>query len=296
MLFRETATQETGLVRKQQTFPAAVPGAGTLFALRAIGIIFLVRWLSSMSQVGYISVLTSIASSPWACLNIIFLFLLVVLPGSRPKAEKPFHPLPRWLRQSLRGLAVISFAFAAWTIGGFALGAGAARTLAAIARTNGWLVAAPLLYLAIVWICRPRAAWRTNIAARRFALGRFAIALDAATQTATVWDESRKLGQYGTTELSLQPVGATEPSSVAAAQGAPEPVHAATPGSRRARDNRVELLWHSAAAAGHNRRRVLRVRLYREADRLAAEALRKALENEREREREQGAAPTGLAA
>jgi hypothetical protein len=74
----------------------------------------------------------------------------------------------------------------------------------AIDETNGWLAVAPALYAAVLWICRPRALWRTNIAARRFAIGRFAIALDASTRTVVVWVESRKLGQYDARELSVK--------------------------------------------------------------------------------------------
>src|SRR6185437_7385691 len=66
------------------------------------------------------------------------------------------------------------------------------------------LVAAPALYAAVLWICRPRALWRTNAAARRFAIGRYAVSLDAATRTAVVWAESRKLGQYDARELSVR--------------------------------------------------------------------------------------------
>ncbi|MDI9682851.1 hypothetical protein QM334_39955, partial [Burkholderia cenocepacia] len=78
------------------------------------------------------------------------------------------------------------------------------RALHAVTATNGWLVAAPALYAAIVWICRPRPLWRTNVAARRFAVGRYAISLDVLTRTAIVWMESRKVGQYDARELSVR--------------------------------------------------------------------------------------------
>ena len=150
------------MARTNDTRTAAIPGAGTLFALRATGVVILARWLFSMSQMNFIATLTSMASSPWACINLIFLFLLIFLPGSKPRAERPFHPLPQWLRQALRLFAMLGFAFAVWSIGSFALTAGWRRTVHAIAATNGWLVVAPALYAAVIWVCRPRALWHSR--------------------------------------------------------------------------------------------------------------------------------------
>jgi hypothetical protein len=192
------------LTRTQSTRDSAVPGAGTLFALRSIGLVLLARWLFSMSQMGYGASFSAMVSSPWASINAVFLFLLIVLPGAHARAERPFHPLPQWLRQALRFFAFLGLLFALWTIGVFIWAAGGRRTVYAIAETNGWLVVAPALYAAVLWICRPRALWRTNVAARRFAIGRYAVVLDTATRTAVVWVESRKLGQYDARELSLK--------------------------------------------------------------------------------------------
>ncbi len=182
----------------------AAPGAGIIFALRAIGLVLLARWLYSMSQMGYGASFSAMASSPWASINAVFLFLLIVLPGAQARAERPFHPLPQWLRQALRLFAFLGLLFALWSIGVFVWAAGGRRTVHAIAETNGWFVAAPALYAAVLWICRPRALWRTNFAARRFAIGRYAVALDPATRTVVVWAESRKLGQYDARELLLK--------------------------------------------------------------------------------------------
>jgi hypothetical protein len=302
------------------------PGAGTLFALRAIGLALLTRWLFSMSQMGYGASFSAMASSPWAPINAVLLFLLIVLPGARARAERPFHPLPQWLRQALRFLAFLGLLFALWSIGVFIWVAGGRRTVYAIAETNGWLVVAPALYAAVLWICRPRALWRSNIAARRFAIGRYAIALDSATRTVVVWAESRKLGQYDARELSVKwPVADAvereplmhEAVGFPAARGLPDTAaataatraSAATTGSatttstgspassgglaarhgpvRRgpgaavhgprpsgwARRSRIELLWDSPAAAGHNRQTVFRVALATEGDRAAARVL-----------------------
>ena len=107
--------------------------------------------------------------------------------------------------------------------------AGWRRAVHALAETNGWLLVAPALYAVVVWICRPRALWRTNIAARRFAIGRYAISLDPITRTAVVWAESRKLGQYDARELSVrwavgQDIRATPtPTPAIAIGGAVEP-------------------------------------------------------------------------
>ncbi len=96
------------MTRTKQTRANAAPGAGTLFALRAIGLVILVRWLFSMSEMHLLSALAAMASSPWACINLVFLFLLIFLPGARARAERPFHPLPQWLRQALRLFAFLA--------------------------------------------------------------------------------------------------------------------------------------------------------------------------------------------
>ncbi|TDV38383.1 hypothetical protein C7405_102593 [Paraburkholderia caballeronis] len=290
------------MARTKETRAAAIPGAGTLFALRAIGLVILARWLFSMSQMNFVAALTGMASSPWACINLVFLFLLIFLPGASPRAERPFHPLPQWLRQALRLFAALGFLFAVWSVGAFVWSAGWRRTVHAIAATNGWLVVAPALYAAVVWICRPRALWRTNIAARRFAIGRYAVSVDAATRTTVVWAESRKVGQYDARELSVRwPLeGAAAQASVDVSGEVGEDVSAAPEASGTAvvvrpvasssavqaaglrrfawgRRPNVELLWDSPAAAGHNRQTVFRVPLATEGDRVAARALDAAL-------------------
>lgn len=344
------------MARSRPTRAATVPGAGTLFALRAIGLVILVRWLHSMGEMNFLASLQAMASSPVACLNLIFLFLLIVLPGAKARVERPFHPLPQWLRQALRIFGVLGCLFALSSIGAFVWAEGWRRAVQAIEATNGWLAAAPALYAAVVWICRPRALWRSNVAARRFAIGRYAVSIDAATRTTIVWLESRKVGQYDARELSVRwPMGAetggVQPAAVTARTapgdalaGAPvasatpadaptdAPVTGATPDESGAvaetvgpvsadstatssnppstisttsipsveqrasaapaapasprhaapartagRRPRIELLWDSPAAAGHNRQTVMRVRLVTEGDRVAARALDAAL-------------------
>jgi hypothetical protein len=299
------------LARSRPTPTVAVPGAGTMFALRAIGLMILARWLFSMSQMNFIAALEGMASSPWACINLVFLFLLIALPGAKARVERPFHPLPQWLRQALRFFGLIGCLFALWSIGAFVWTAGWRRAVHTVAATNGWLVAAPALFAAVVWICRPRALWRTNIAARRFAIGRYAVSIDSATRTTVVWLESRKLGQYDARELSVRwprggqaaaspvaPAASTSQTSPASGDGPGDAVLAATPpvvdapsssvpsvpaagaaaapGAAHGRPT-VELLWDSPAAAGHNRQTVFRVRLATESDRVAARALDAAL-------------------
>lgn len=277
------------MARTKETRANAAPGAGTIFALRAIGLVILARWLFSMSSMDLVASLSAMASSPWACVNLVFLFLLIFLPGARAQAERPFHPLPQWLRQALRLFAFLGFLFAIWSVGAFVWSAGARRAFHAVAATNGWLVAAPALYAAVLWICRPRALWRTNIAARRFAIGRYAIALDTATRTAIVWVESRKLGQYDARELSVRwpdghaampsvptptPVIAGDAQSLAGsavgASAGPQSVERVGFLHRRPQ---VELMWDSPAAAGHNHQTVFRAALATEGDRVAARAL-----------------------
>jgi hypothetical protein len=330
------------LTKTRPTPTATVPGAGTLFALRAIGLVILARWLHSMAQMNFLAALQGMASSPAACLNLVFLFLLIVLPGAKARVERPFHPLPQWLRQALRFFGLLGFLFAIGSIGVFVWGAGWRRAVHAVAEANGWLVAAPLLYAAVVWICRPRALWRSNFAARRFAIGRFAVSIDPATRTTVVWQESRKVGQYDARELSVRwlsgapeggaaapgpvllpapagmpadvagtddppaPAGFGEPGMVAqspdpaSAEGieppapkdtpapgspaAPQPASgptfrpsAAAHGDKPTRRPKIELLWDSPAAAGHNRQTVFRTRLATEGDRAAAGALDTAL-------------------
>ncbi|MBN3855454.1 hypothetical protein G3N59_18920 [Paraburkholderia sp. Ac-20340] len=303
------------MARPRPTRAATVPGAGTLFALRAIGLVILARWLHSMGEMEhFLTSLEAMASSPAACLNLVFLFLLIVLPGAKARVERPFHPLPQWLRQALRCFGLLGCLFALWSIGAFTWFAGWRRAVHAVAETNGWLVVAPALYAAVVWICRPRALWRTNIAARRFAIGRYAVSIDAATRTTVVWLESRKLGQYDARELSVrwpsgeqgaaavsQPVApimpvapladaadvvvdahATDSPALPASTGTSlVPVvaaRAATHTQIRERRPKIELLWDSPAAAGHNRQLVFRVRLASVSDREAARALDTALQ------------------
>lgn len=282
------------MTRANPSRASPAPGAGTIFALRAIGLVLLARWLFSMSQMGYGAAFSAMTSSPWASVNVVFLFLLIVLPGAQARAERPFHPLPQWLRQALRLFAFLGLLFALWSIGVFVWAAGGRRTVHAIAETNGWLAVAPALYAAVLWICRPRALWRTNVAARRFAIGRYAVALDAATRTVVVWVESRKLGQYDARELSVKwpaaaalerehalserralPEGGALPEGAAAAAGIGQAGVAARPAQAagRARRSQIELLWDSPAAAGHNRKTVFRVTLATEGDRAAARAL-----------------------
>jgi hypothetical protein len=267
------------LARTKPTHANAAPGGGTIFALRAIGLVILARWLFSMSEMGYGASLSAMASSPWACINGVLLFLLIFLPGAHARAERPFHPLPQWLRQALRLFAFLGFAFAVWSVGAFVWTAGWRRAIHTIAATNGWLVAAPALYAAVLWICRPRALWRTNIAARRFAIGRYAVSLDAVTRTVVVWVESRKLGQYDARELSVRwpaSAAAGTPSAVPAAGGANGASSLASQPARadgRFARPKVELLWDSPAAAGHNRQTVFTAPLATEGDRVAARAL-----------------------
>lgn len=256
------------------------PGAGTLFTLRAIGLVLLARWLYSMSEMGYGESLSAMASSPWASVNGVFLFLLIVLPGARARAERPFHPLPQWLRQALRLFALLCLLFALWSIGVFVWAAGGRRTVNAIAETNGWLIAAPALYAAVLWICRPRALWRTNAAARRFAIGRYAVSLDPVTKTVVVWAESRKLGQYDARELSVKWPAASaierERPSATTAPGADGASSATAPrggAAGWARRSQVELLWDSPAAVGHNGQTVFRATLATDGDRTSAHAL-----------------------
>ncbi|CAJ2843405.1 membrane protein [Burkholderia pseudomallei] len=310
------------MARTKPTRANPAPGSGVIFALRAIGLVLLARWLFSMSLMGYRASLSAMASSPWACINVVLIFLLLVLPGAQARAERPLHPLPQWLRQALRFFALLGFLFAAWSVGVFAWAAGWRRALHALTVSNGWLLAAPALYAAVVWVCRPRALWRTNVAARRYAIGRYAVSLDMLTRTVVVWMESRKVGQYDARELSVRWPKGAEPraasveadaaggamagaatSDVAAADAAARPAcaappaqpdadaPAAAPAAARASAKRpavarpapraggwfarpkIELLWDSPAAVGHNRQIVMRAPLATEGDRVAARAL-----------------------
>lgn len=250
--------------RAMQPGRHTVPGAATIFALRAIGLALLARWLQSMSQIGFISVLTGVASSPWACLNLILLFLLIALPGAEARAERPFHPLPQWLRQALRFFALVCCLFAGWSIGMFVAAVGPRATLRAVTDSNGWLAVAPALYGTVVWICRPRPLWRSNFAARRFAIGCYAVSVDLLTRTTVVYVESRKVGQYDGRELSVR--FTNEQVLIGAWRRwlrMPQPC--------------AELLWNSPAAAGHNRQLIMRVVLRNDADFTASRALEKTL-------------------
>jgi hypothetical protein len=243
--------KDLATIRRGIAEPA--PGAGAMFALRAIGIMLLARWLFAASQFDVLELIDGLTRSPWACINLIFMLLLVLLPGARARVEKPFHPLPRLLRQLLRILALLCCAFALWSLLDFAWSVGLTQWVETVATANGWPPIAVLLYLTVFWLCRPRALWRTQVAARRFAIGRYAIALDSTTGTVVVWEESRKVGQYAMHELSARIE------------------------SHGRFGSRLNLLWNSPAAAGHNRRIVLRARLRGPRQRSTADALREAL-------------------
>jgi hypothetical protein len=236
----------------KQTREDATPGAAPIFALRAIGIVFAARWLYSMSESGFGEVLTGIGSSPVAMLHLLYMFLLIALPGARPGQLHPFQPMPRWLRQLLRLLSLLGLAFAVFSVVFYTVRTGAGALLIAIQASNGWLVVAPLLYLWAAWLCRRRPLWRTRATAGRFAIGCFGVAIDADARTATVWDQNRKIGQYGANELSLRE-------------------------ERQIAMTRIDLIWSSLAAAGHNRKRVFRVHSWKASDRASAMALDTAL-------------------
>jgi hypothetical protein len=242
-----------------------LPGGGVLFALRAIGIVLLARWMVSMSEVGFFQVMEAMASSPWACVHAVFIFLLLVLPGARPRADRPYHPMPQWLRRTLRVLACLGLIVVLASLVVFAVREGPAQVLDAVGNTNGWLAVVPLLYLAIFWLCRPRALLSTHPAARRYAIGPYAIAIDPAAGVATVWDESHRIGRYAVTELAVRRVGD------ARGRGARRLLR------WRAPRPRVELLWRAPAAVGQHRRPVFRVTLRTVGDERGALALEAAL-------------------
>lgn len=238
--------------RNQQPRENPAPGGTTVFALRAIGILFVARWLYSMSELGFADVLNSIGSSPVAILHLLYLFLLIALPGARPGPLHPLQPLPRWLRQLLRILSVLGGGFALFTVLFYAFHEGTDAWIDAVRDSNGWLLVAPLLYFLAAWLCRRRPIWRTRATAGRFAIGCYGIEIDPATQHATVWDQNRKIGRYASGELTIRQ-------------------------DRSSAMTRIELIWSSLAAAGHNRKRVFRVRSLKSSDRASALALENAL-------------------
>lgn len=234
-----------------------VSGSGTVFALRAIGLLLLVRWLHSMDEAGFATVLQQIPRSPMALLHVFFIFLLIVLPGARPGAGKPFHPLPRWLRQLLRVFAWLGLFMTLATMGAFVFSDGPRALFDALGASNGWPAVLAVLYLAVAWLCRARALWRTRATAGHYAIGRFGIALESQTGNVTVWDQNRKIGQYAAQSLQLERRQATL-------------------------FTRVILHWHSLAAVGHNRRRVIDTRVFSAGEKRSAEALAVALERLRD--------------
>ncbi len=249
-----------------------IPGSGTLFALRVIGIVFLIRWVHSMTNLGLADLLQAMAGSAWACINAVFIFLLVVLPGAKPRAERPSHPMPQWLRQAIRGLGSLGLLFAVWLVCMFFYRSGLVYALSTVRAANGWPLVAPALFALAVWLCRPRPLWPTNPVARRFAIGRYTVMLDAASQTAMVWAENRKLGHYAVRELSVlgSPHFWPARTSFPKAPGN-MPLLPASP------MRSVALLWRSPAAAGHNRHLVFLVSTWHAADKFAAQALDAAL-------------------
>ncbi len=240
------------MLSTQQEIEDAAPGSGAMVALRAIGMLFAARWLQAMSETGFSEVLQDIGSSPIALLHLLYIFLLIALPGARPGPAHPYQPLPGWLRQTLRGLSLLGLVLPMASIVAFALSAGLPALVEAVKSSNGWLVISPFLYLLTSWLCRRRALWRTRATANRFAIGSIGIMLDPDARTVIVWDQNRQIGQYLATELGLQQ-------------------------KRAGLFTRIELIWTSLAAAGHNRKRVFRVRTFSARDRASALALDTAL-------------------
>ena len=101
------------MARTKETRANAAPGAGTMFALRAIGLVLLARWLFSMGQMDLGASLSAMASSPWACVNLVFLFLLIFLPGAFLKPEAVLwqytHGVPDTTRVSPDGYSLDNF-------------------------------------------------------------------------------------------------------------------------------------------------------------------------------------------
>jgi len=240
------------VLSSQQEIEDAAPGSGAMVALRAIGLLFAARWLQAMSETGFADVLHDIGSSPVALLHLLYIFLLIALPGARPGPAHPYQPLPAWLRQILRALSLSCLALALASIIVFTLKTGLAALVEAVKTSNGWLVMAPVLYILASWLCRRRALWRTRATANRFAIGSIGIALDPDARTVIVWDQNRQIGQYLASELGLHQ-------------------------KRAGLFTRIELIWSSLAAAGHNRKRVFRIRTCSARDRASALALDTAL-------------------
>ena len=264
---------EIHLPLKKRGRPEPIPGSGTLFTLRVIGIVFLIRWLHSMSDFGLAALVQAMAGSAWACINVVFILLLVVLPGATPRAERPSHPMQQWLRLSIRGLGLLGLLFAVWLVCYFVYRSGWQAGYGALRDANGWPLIAPGLFAAAVWLCRPRPLWPTNPVERRFAIGRFTVILDVPLQTAIVWAENRKLGQYAVRELRVHGSRSIWPSYASLPK-----VHAAMAPSFDARSARsAALLWDSPAAAGHNRHLVFRATTWNASDKFAAQALDAAL-------------------
>jgi len=66
-LARRRQRPEDALARTKETRANAAPGAGTIFALRAIGLVLLARWLFSMAQMDLGASLSAMAASIRHC-------------------------------------------------------------------------------------------------------------------------------------------------------------------------------------------------------------------------------------
>ncbi len=127
-----------------------------IFALRAIGVVLLARWLDVMSQMSFALILTNVISSPLAYLYIILLFLLIIQPGVQAQVSQSFHLFPQLLRQTLYCFSLICFLFNVWLIGQFIHATGLKLALHAAADSRGWFIISPGLYIIVMSICRAR--------------------------------------------------------------------------------------------------------------------------------------------
>ena len=125
------------------------------------------------------------ASSPWACVNLVLIFLLIVLPGAKARTERPLHPLPQWLRQALRFIALLAFGFAMFSVGAFVWSSGWRRSVAGARREQRLAHRRPgALCRRHVDLSSARALAHEYSGASRSAVMR--ISLDSVTRTAVV--------------------------------------------------------------------------------------------------------------
>ena len=191
------------MARTKETRANAAPGAGTIFALRAIGLVILARWLFSMSRNGHRLVAVR---DGLVAVGVHQPRLPVPADFSAGRARPGRASVSSAAAMAAAGAAAVRFPWLP-VRGVFGGRVRLERGRAACDSCGGRhqrLAAGGAGPVCGGAVDLPSArAVAHECGGAPLAIGRYAISVDVATRTVVVWVESRKLGQYDARELSV---------------------------------------------------------------------------------------------